>query len=129
MPVRYGRVLRGLSIALGAFTLISLAPLLLWDACPRLFPRDAHDVLAAVPLASIAVAYVVYEALRRPLAFELAKAIGLALAFVFWAANQLWPTHRLATLFNDIAIAAFVLDVFLVIVQRSRSHADEAGPL
>ncbi len=31
-------------------------------------------------------------------------------------ANQLWPEHTAATLFNDIAIALFVLDVFLVIV-------------
>jgi hypothetical protein len=33
-----------------------------------------------------------------------------------WAANQLWPSLHQATLFNDIAIALFVLDVFLVII-------------
>jgi hypothetical protein len=31
-------------------------------------------------------------------------------------ANQLWPDLRQATLFNDIAIAPFVLDVFLVMI-------------
>jgi hypothetical protein len=36
---------------------------------------------------------------------------------LFWAANQLWPgSLRQATLCNDIAIALFVIDVFLTIV-------------
>jgi hypothetical protein len=47
---------------------------------------------------------------------ELAKAILLAVAFLFWAANQLWPAWPQATLLNDIAIALFVLDVFLVMI-------------
>ena len=102
-------------MSLGVLTLVSLAPLLIWDASPQLFPAAAHDVLAAVPLASIALAYVAYQWVRRVGPLELAKAVMLALAFLFWAANQLWPEHPLATLFNDIAIAAFVLDVFLVI--------------
>jgi hypothetical protein len=60
----------------------------------------------------------VYEALRRPAPSELIKAILLACAFLFWAANQFWPALRQATLFNDIAIALFVLDVFLAIIGR-----------
>ncbi|MBV9272781.1 MAG: hypothetical protein JO333_02715 [Verrucomicrobia bacterium] len=40
----------------------------------------------------------------------------LSVAFLFWAANQPWPDLSQATLFNDIAIALFVLDVFLVMV-------------
>ena len=44
------------------------------------------------------------------------KAILLAAAFLFWAANQYWPNLPEATLFNDIAIALFVLDVFLVMI-------------
>jgi len=47
---------------------------------------------------------------------ELVKAILLATAFLFWAANQLWPHLRQATLFNDIAIALFVFDIFLVMI-------------
>jgi hypothetical protein len=47
---------------------------------------------------------------------EFVKAIVLAAAFLFWAANQLWPDLRQATLFNDIAIALFVLDVLLVMI-------------
>jgi len=47
---------------------------------------------------------------------EFLKAILLAVAFLFWAANQFWPDLPQATLFNDIAIALFVLDIFLVIL-------------
>ncbi len=48
----------------------------------------------------------------------------LAVAFLFWAANQLWPNLPQATLFNDVAIALFVLDVFLVMVGWPASSPD-----
>jgi hypothetical protein len=41
------------------------------------------------------------------------KTIILASAFLFWAANQAWPMLHQATLFNDLAIALFVVDVLL----------------
>jgi len=100
---------------LGVLTLVSLGPLLVWDASPGLFPARAHDVLAAAPLTLIAVAYLVYQGMRRVPATELAKAALSAVAFVLWALNQLLPDNPLATLFNDLAVAAFVLDVALVI--------------
>jgi len=66
----------------------------------------------------IAVAYIAFQvALRRDIR-KLAKAILLAAAFLFWAANQFWPNLPQAGLFNDIAIALFVLDVFLVIAGK-----------
>jgi hypothetical protein len=110
------RRMGSISFVLGVLTLVSLGPLLVWDATPARFPARAHDVLAAVPLTLVALVYLVYQGLRRAAPREFAKAILSALAFVFWAMNQLWPDHRQATLFNDIAIAAFVLDVALVIV-------------
>ena len=107
---------RSLSMVLGVVTLASLTPLLIWDASPGLFPARAHDVLAAVPLTVVALAYLVYQGLRRVAAVEFVKALLSALAFAFWALNQLLPDHPRATLFNDIAVTAFVLDVVLVIV-------------
>jgi len=100
--------------------------LLVWDFAPALFPARAHNVLGAFPLALIAVAYLVYQSAHRPTPFELVKAILLAAAFLFWAANQLWPNARPATLFNDIAIALFVLDVFLVMIGTRAGSADES---
>ena len=109
---------RAVPVILGVVTLAGVGLLLLWDILPGLFPAGAHDFLAAVPLALIACACLVYEVVRRPARAEVVKAILLASAFLFWAANQFWPTLRQATLFNDIAIALFVFDVFLAMIER-----------
>ncbi len=98
--------------------------LLAWDAFPQEFPARAHDLLAALPLALTAIASVVYQALRCPGRWGLVKAAILAAAFLSWAANQAWPLLPQATLLNDLAIALFVLDAFLVISGwPSESHA------
>jgi len=102
-------------LVLGIVTLAGVVLLFVEDAAPRLLPARSHEVLAAFSLAMIACAYMVFQlAHHRPLA-ELAKTILLAAAFLFWAANQLWPNLPQASLFNDIAIGLFVLDVFFVI--------------
>jgi hypothetical protein len=103
-------------LALGIVTLAGVVLLFVEDARPRLLPAGSHEVLAAFSLAMIALAYMVFQLMhRRPLA-ELVKTILLVAAFLFWAANQLWPNLPQASLFNDIAIGLFVLDVFFVIV-------------
>jgi hypothetical protein len=109
---------RSLPVILCVVTLISVGVLLVWDLAPGLFPAKAHDLLAALPLAMIACVCLIYEAVRRPSPPELVKATPLACAFLFWAANQLWPTLPHATLFNDLAIALFVFDVFLAMTSR-----------
>jgi hypothetical protein len=118
MSIARGRFLEGIPRTLGAITILTLVPLLAWDASPESFPERAHDPLAALPLAMIALACMVHHAVRRSSLPEFAKGLMLAAAFLFWAANQLWPQHPLATLFNDVAIALFVVDVFLVIRGR-----------
>ena len=50
----------------------------------------------------------------------------LAVAFLFWAANQFWANLPQATLFNDIAIALFVLDVLLVMTGWPKTSPDES---
>ena len=126
MYIRLKRTHRALPVILGVLTLASVGVLFVWDAAPRLFPAHAHNVLAAFPLALIAVAYLVYQTAHRPAPLEFLKAVLLAVAFLFWAANQLWPDFPQATLFNDIAIALFVLDVFLVMIGWPASSPDEA---
>jgi len=111
---------------LGAVTLAAVAVLFVWDAAPRLFPPRSHDFLAAFSLTMIAVAYIVYQVAHRPARWEFVKAVMLAIAFLFWAANQLWPNLPQATLFNDVAIALFVLDVFLVMAGWPATSPDEA---
>ena len=124
MSIRLDRAHRLFPVVLGVITLATVGVLLVWDAFPRLFPARSHDFLAAFSLAMIALAYLVYQIAQRPEPAELAKAILLAAAFLFWAANQFWPDLPQATLLNDAAIALFVLDVFLVIVGWPPSSHD-----
>jgi hypothetical protein len=126
MYIRLDRDHRIIPVILGVVTLVSVAALLTRDISPRSFPAQAHDLLAAFPLGMIALAYVIYQMFHRPPLAEFVKAILLAAAFLFWAANQFWPTLPQATLFNDIAIALFVLDVFLVIVGWPSASPDES---
>lgn len=126
MYIRLDRTHRALAVILGIVTLAGVGALFVWDAFPQLFPARSHDVLAAFPLALIAVAYLVYQVAHRPARMEFAKAIMLAVAFLFWAANQFWPDARPATLFNDVAIALFVLDVFLVMIGWPATLPDES---
>lgn len=123
---RIDRAHRALPVALGIVTLADVAVLLVWDGAPQLFPARAHDWLAAFSLTLIAMAYMVYQIVHRPAWKEFLKAGMLAVAFLFWAANQFWPDWREANLCNDIAIALFVLDVFLVMIGWPPTSPDES---
>jgi hypothetical protein len=122
MRVLLNRAHKALPAALGTLTLVSVGLLLSADAWPRLFLSLPRGLLGALPLVLVALAYLAHQSLRRPRPAELAKAISLAVAFLFWAANQLWSANSHAQLFNDIAIALFVVDVFLVIVGWPRTY-------
>jgi hypothetical protein len=124
MDGRIDRAPRLLPMVLGAVTLADVAVLLVWDVRPGLFRPHAHDALAAVPLGLIAVAYLIHQWVRRPAPAQMFKAILLAAAFLLWAANQLWPNLAQATLFNDLAIALFVLDVFLLLAGWPATQPD-----
>lgn len=126
MYIRLDRAHRAVPVALGIVTLASVGVLFVWDVAPRLFPAGSHDVLGAFALTMIAVAYLAYQVAHRPSIRDLGKAILLAIAFLFWAANQFWPDSARATLYNDIAIALFVLDVFLVIIGWPAGSPDES---
>jgi hypothetical protein len=126
MYSRLDRAHRAMPVVLGSATLLSVGALIAWDVNPAIFPAKAHDILAAIPLVLIAISYLVYQTAHRPPAKEFAKAMLLAIAFLFWAANQMWPDLPQATLFNDIAVVLFVLDVFLVIVGWPASSPDES---
>jgi hypothetical protein len=96
----------------------SLLPLVAWDVAPGSFSPHAHDLVAAAPLAAVAVVCVLQAVVRGVPRGELAKSIALAAAFLSWAANQLWPDLPQATLFNDIAVALFVIDVIIPFLGR-----------
>ena len=108
--------MKGLAVGLGALTMVSVILLLIWDATPNSFPDSAHLVLGTIPLALIAVSYLLYQVHARPPRAHLLRAIILAMAFLCWAENQLLGDGRLSTFFNDLAIGLFVFDVFLTMV-------------
>jgi len=118
------RTRRRIPLVLGIVTLAAVVLLYIEDAAPRLFPARSHDVLAAFSLAMIACAYLIFQLARHRAVAELVKTILLAAAFLFWAANQLWPNLPQAALFNDIAIGLFVLDVFFVIAGWPAGSSD-----
>jgi hypothetical protein len=126
MYIRLDRAHRALAVFLGIGTLAVVAAVLVCDGFPGLAPGRIHDVLAAVSLALIAVSYLVYQAAHRPPWREWVKAVLLAVAFLSWSANQVWPNPRQAILLNDLAIALFVLDVFLVMVGWPAASPDES---
>jgi uncharacterized membrane protein len=103
-------------VTFGALSIACVAALLIWNVVPLAFPIGAHALLGSVALAMIAIALLIYQVARRPARLELLRALIAAAAFACWAANQLLPEIPQALLLNDMAIALFVLDVFLLIV-------------
>ena len=106
--------------------MVCVAMMLACDVFPALLPAGIHGFVEAVPLALIALAYLLYQGVHRPPPKEWFKAVLLAAAFLFWSANQFWPNPRQATIFNDLAIALFVLDVFLVMIGWPGASPDES---
>lgn len=109
------------AVTFGSLAMASVVALLVWDAFPQAFPPRAHLLLGSAPLALIAISSLLYQAAKRQQPLGVIKAAVLAAAFLFWAANQLLPGTAYATLFNDLAITLFVLDVFLTVVGRPLS--------
>lgn len=126
MRNRLDRARRMAPAILGVITLAAVAALLLTDALPLRFSVRCHDCLAAFSLAMIAAAYLAYQLALRPAPPELLKAALLAAAFLFWSANQVWPVAHQAVVFNDVAVALFVFDIFLVIVGWPPSAPDRS---
>jgi hypothetical protein len=121
----FRRIHRILPRLLAALTLAAAGLLLLADSLTSALARRQHDLLGALPLALIAIAYLLHQSVLRPAPKELLKTVLVAAAFLFWAANQVWPDPFQAMVFNDVAIALFVLDVFLVIIGWPPTPPDE----
>jgi hypothetical protein len=115
MPTSIDQSRAWLPRVLGILALAAAAALMAWDIVPSLFRARVHDILGVLALA-LTFAYLAHQVILRPGHKDLVKAILLAVAFLFWSADQLWPDSPHATLFNDLAIALFVLDLFLSMI-------------
>ncbi len=120
-PRRVSSLLRRLTtrlpLAIGSIAVLSLVPLLAWDAAPARLPSRSHDVFGAGPLLAIAVSYFAQQLAQRPPLLGWTRAVIVVAAFVAWAASQCLLDRGLATRWNDIAIALFVIDIFLSIAK------------
>lgn len=124
-----GRWARLAVTVLGAGSLSGVGLLVIRDAFPAWFFAGAHHLLASLALVLTAALVLAHHGVRRSSRGELAQALALAAAFLFWAANSLWPHTTLAPTFNDAAIALFALDVFLVALARHPQACEGAqGP-
>jgi hypothetical protein len=116
---------RRLPAALATLALVLLVPLVAWNLFPGAFPARAHDGVAALPLALIAVTYLLHQRARGAAWKQLAQACLLATGFLLWAATQLWPDFPHALRLNDVAIVLFVSELYLSIARRPASPAEE----
>jgi hypothetical protein len=117
--------LRRIAISLAWSAIAASAVLLLWDAKPGLFPGGTHEYLATFALAVIGIAWLLWQSARGMSRGELLKTGLLVAAFLFWALNQLWPNFTGATVFNDLAVGLFVLDVLLAMLQWPRTGPED----
>src|SRR5271157_5023490 len=59
--IHLGKARRAVPVVLGVLTLSGVGILFAWDLFPRLFSAGAHRLLASLPLAMIAFAYLIYQ--------------------------------------------------------------------
>jgi hypothetical protein len=107
--------MRSVTVLFLALALASSAVLLVLDTSRGFREGDARRVVSALPLIAIALACLAFHATWTPEPLDLLKRILLSAAFLFWAANQLFPTAGWAPVANDVAIALFVLDLALIL--------------
>jgi hypothetical protein len=115
--------MRAVTVLLLALALLSSIVLLSLDVSQGFRESEARRVVSAIPLITIALACLVFHATWMPRPLDLLKRILLSAAFLFWAANQLFPTAGWAPVANDIAIALFVLDLALILWTDLRRYS------
>jgi hypothetical protein len=107
--------MRVVTVLLLALALASSVVLLSLDVSQGFRESEARRVVSALPLVAIALACLAFHATWTPEPLDLLKRVLLSAAFLFWAANQLFPTEGWAPVANDTAIGLFVLDLALIL--------------
>ncbi len=107
--------MRAVTVLLLTLALASSVVLLSLDVSQGFRVSEARKIVSALPLIAIALACLAFHATWTPEPLDLLKRVLLSAAFLFWAANQLFPTTGWAPVANDVAIALFVLDLALIL--------------
>jgi hypothetical protein len=100
--------------------------LLLLSNLPFTSARAHNAWLSSLPLALGGIAYAVLQIRLRPSRAVLVKRLILAASFICWAIDQELPVGPIATFIGDAVVSAYVLDLFWVIQEQSRTPAESA---
>jgi hypothetical protein len=101
-----------------AILAVMLSGVLLLSNLPFV-PSEIHSYLSAAPLALAGIGYAVLQFRVKPARSILLKRLLLAATFITWAADQVLPPGRLATVIGDAVIAMYVLDLYWLVQEQS----------
>jgi len=96
---------------------LAFAGILLLSDLPFV-PAQLHPYLSSLPLAIAGIVYAIFQIRVRPALGVLLKRLLLAATFVIWAADQLLPPGRFATVVGDVVFAAYVLDLYWLVQEQ-----------
>lgn len=96
--------MRAVTALLVCVALIGSLVLLVLDTSAGFRHGDVRRFVSATPLIAIALACLAFHATWKPEPLDLLKRVLLSAAFLFWAANQLFPNDGWAPVANDAAI-------------------------
>jgi hypothetical protein len=103
-------------------------------AANQFVPAEVHTYLSSFPLALAGLGYTLLQIHLKPPRPALLKRLVLAAAFLLWAVVQLLSPGRLAVFLGDTVIAAYVLDLYWIMLdqglqrlhQQDRADQDQA---
>jgi hypothetical protein len=90
-------------------------------AANQFVPANVHPYLGSFPLALAGIGYSLLQIHLRPPRATLWKRLVLAAAFLLWAAVQFVPPGPLNVFLGDVVIAAYVVDLLLM-MEDQMSH-------
>src|SRR5580704_7905276 len=108
-----------LVLFLARCALISAAVLVIAN---QFVPANVHAYLGSFPLALAGIGYSLLQIHLRPPRPTLWKRLVLAAAFLLWAVVQFLPPGPLNVFLGDVVIAAYVVDLLLMMEDQMSSH-------
>jgi hypothetical protein len=104
--------------ALAKLSLVAAGVLLL---ASQFVSDGTHAWLSSVPLALAGIGYALLQIQLKPPVPTLLKRLLLAGTFVLWAVDQLLPAGPTAVFIGDVVIAAYVVDLFWIVVDQQKA--------
>jgi hypothetical protein len=117
------RLLRRVGVFFIGLALLGIAAVLCSDGWSHLKYSSTHQLMGALPLIAIGLAYVAFQLGAGRCRGEKAKGMLLGLAFVLWGGEQFLPPSAWVTVLDDFVITIFVVDLALIIIERLKRES------